>query len=168
VRWSRSFARAQSCTPTEELTPSPVLSSGAVYHASELRISVSHPPHCELVLSTMSGRCAVVHGRRPCSPSRRPSSRWPLVIAPGYALCTSSSRQSCRNTHAVSHVGVSLGHPHAPCRTMPGQVTHCSAGSLHAACCHRLATGELTPCSALWPVCGRPSVNCFLFLSILV
>jgi hypothetical protein len=117
-------------------TPLPSLSSDAVDRASELHISVACPPHCELVLSIMSGRCTVVHGRHPCSPSRRPSSRWPPPPAPRCTLYVSSSRQSCRCTHAVSHVGISLGNPHAPCRTTPGQAMPYSAGPhLVARCC---------------------------------
>jgi hypothetical protein len=78
---------------TEGPTPSPPLSSDAVDSAGELRISVARPPHYELVLSTVSGRCTVVHGRCLCSPSRRPP---PPV--PRSALCASSSRQSNRCT----------------------------------------------------------------------
>jgi hypothetical protein len=55
----------------EEPTLSPLLSSGVVDRVGEFRISITRPPHYELVLSTVSARCAVVHGQRPCSPSRR-------------------------------------------------------------------------------------------------
>jgi hypothetical protein len=46
----------------KEPTPSPSLSYDAVDRAGELHNSVAHPPHCELVLSTVSGRCAMVLG----------------------------------------------------------------------------------------------------------
>jgi hypothetical protein len=132
----------------EELTPSPSLSSGAVDRASELRISVACPPHCELVLSTMSGRCTMVHGQRMCSPSRRPP-----PTTPRCALCVSLSRQSYRDTRAASRVGVSLGNPHAPCQTTPGQAMPCSVGSLRGAHCHRLGAGELARTAASRPLC---------------
>jgi hypothetical protein len=46
----------------KEPTPSPPLSSDAVDRAGELHPSVARPPHCELVLSIVSGKCIVVHG----------------------------------------------------------------------------------------------------------
>jgi hypothetical protein len=55
--------------------PSSSLSSCVVDRANELCISVVHPPHYELVLSTVSVGCAVVHGQCLCSPSRQPSTR---------------------------------------------------------------------------------------------
>jgi hypothetical protein len=86
----------------EEMTPSLLLSSGTIYHAGELHISVAHPPHCELVLSTISGKCMVVHGRCQCSPSHR-----------------SSSRRSSPTA------------PRGPCWTTSGQAMPYSVGSLH-------------------------------------
>jgi hypothetical protein len=85
--------------------PSQSLSSSTVDHASELRISVARPPHCKLMLSTMSGKCTVVHGRRPCSPSYQPSSCRPPPPAPRCVPCTSCGRQCgpsmpCASDHA--------------------------------------------------------------------
>jgi hypothetical protein len=54
--------------------PSPPLSSSALDHASELRISIVCPPHCDLVPWTMSGRCAEGHGCALSTPSHGPSS----------------------------------------------------------------------------------------------
>jgi hypothetical protein len=142
----------------EELTPSPMLSSGAVDHIGELRISVACPPHCELVLLTMSGRCAVVHGRCPCSPSHQPSSRWPPPTAPRCTLCALSSHQSCHGTRTASCVGVGLGNPRAPCQTTSSQVMPCSAGSLRGTRYRHLATGEptwTTPSRALYAIPGN-------------
>jgi hypothetical protein len=142
----------------EEPTPSPPLSSGVVDRAGELHISVARPPHCELVLSTVSGRCVVVHGRHPYSPSHRPSSRRPPPTVPCCALCASSSCQSGRGMRIVSRVGVGLGNPHAPCRTTPGQATPYSAGSLHGARYRRLATGEparTAPSHMLYAISGE-------------
>jgi hypothetical protein len=126
----------------KELTPSPSLSSNAINRVGELRISVACPPHCELVLSTVSGRCAVFHGWRLCSPSRRPSSCQLPPTTPRCALCASSLRQSCRGTRAASRVGVVLGNPRTPCQTTSGQAMPCSASSLRGARCHRLPAGE--------------------------
>jgi hypothetical protein len=72
--------------------PSPPLSSSVINHAGELRISISRPPHCELVLSIVLGGCAVVHGRHLCSPSLQLSSHRPPLHAPHYAPCTLSPR----------------------------------------------------------------------------
>jgi hypothetical protein len=84
----------------------------------------------------------VVHQWRPCSPSCRLSNRRQPPTAPRCALYASSSRQSYHSTRAVSHVGVGLGIPRAPCWTTPGQATPCSVGSLHGAHCRHLAAGE--------------------------
>jgi hypothetical protein len=68
--WSRSFTRAQSCTPTQRTDTFTIVELQRVDRIGELRISVARSPHCKLVLSTVLGRCVVVHGWRLCSPSR--------------------------------------------------------------------------------------------------
>jgi hypothetical protein len=66
--------------------PSPSLSSGAIDRASELRLSVIHPPLFDSTPGTVSGRCAEVHGCFSWTSSRGSSSRWLSPAAPRRAL----------------------------------------------------------------------------------
>jgi hypothetical protein len=70
----------------EGTKPSPSLSSDSINRASELCISVVHPPHCDLVSWTVSGRCVEGHGCAPWTPSHRSSSHRPSLAAPCHVL----------------------------------------------------------------------------------
>jgi hypothetical protein len=96
-------------------------------------------PHYELVLSTVSGGCAVVHGQRPCSPSHNRPVDGCLCLHRAahhrHAPCVPSP---C----ATRRVDVDVVHPQSALRTTPGQAMPYSAGPHPWACCRRLATGE--------------------------
>jgi hypothetical protein len=66
--------------------PSSPLSSSAVDRAGEFHISIIHPPRCNLVPWTVSGRCAEGHGCAPWRPSYGSSSHRPSLAAPRCAL----------------------------------------------------------------------------------
>jgi hypothetical protein len=72
--------------------PSPSLSSGVVDRASELRLSVVHPPRFDSAPGTMSGRCTEVHGCFPCTSSRGPSNRRPSLAVPRRASTSCTTR----------------------------------------------------------------------------
>jgi hypothetical protein len=92
--------------------PSPLLSSGVVDSASELRLSVVHPPRFDSAPGTMSGRCTEVHGCFPCTSSREPSNRRPSLAVPRRASTSCTTR------------GVDLD---VVCPRPPLQTTSCQA-----------------------------------------
>jgi hypothetical protein len=101
--------------------PSPPLSFDDVNRAGELRISVARPPHCNLVLSTVLGRCVVAHGCAPWTPSRRPANRCPAPHAPHCALCASPPHSGRCRVCPPRRVGGDVGRPHAVLWATPGQ-----------------------------------------------
>jgi hypothetical protein len=85
----------------EGSTSLPLLSSGAVDRAGELRFSAIHPPRCDLVPWTMSGRCVKGHGCAPWTPSHG----YPVAGR----LC---QRHSARHRRALRPVWTSMWSVH--------------------------------------------------------
>jgi hypothetical protein len=110
--------------------PSPSLSFGAVDRTGELHVSVARPPHCELVLWTMSGGCVMTHGCAPWAPSCRTADCHLAPPAPCHALYVSPPR----------HVGGAVGRPHAALGAAPGLAAPRRCQATHAA--HSVRVGQ--------------------------
>jgi hypothetical protein len=126
-------------TPRPEgLSPSPPLSSGAIDHASELRLSVIYPPRFDSAPGTVSGRCIEVHGCFLWISSHELSSRRPSLAEPRHTPASRASAAryaSCGHRRGLSTTSAS-GH------AVPGD-----APSLGSTFVHSLAV-------------GYPPVNC--------
>jgi hypothetical protein len=118
VRRSQGTARAHSYSPSHCPPPFAPLSSGAVDHGGELCISVTRRPHCELVLSTVSGGCTMAHGCFLWAPSHRPTNRHPALPA----LYTAPLRLGRHHVCHARRVGGDMGiHTlcYGPCQARP-------------------------------------------------
>jgi hypothetical protein len=103
----RTSPEPRTALEPEGLAPSPPLSSDAVDHAGELRLSIIFPPRFDSTPGTISGRCAEVQGCFPWTSSRGSSNRRTSLAAPRRVPTP------CGPRHGLSMASAS-GH------TMPG------------------------------------------------